>query len=679
MNNKKRYNIAVLSGGIDAHLPHEIIDGIRDAASELDVNIYIFFGAHIQSFFKHLMGEDVGNVYDYHCDTIYYNSFLCGIDGVIINYGALRNYMENIDFNAFVDMFKPLPVVILNEAVEHPNCYYLVCDNYQGMRLIMEHLIEVHEYQKILYVSGPKNNTDSEERKQAYLDAMAENALPVDESMLAYGDYSEFVDEQVEMLLDRHPDAEAIVFANDEMAFSGYRVCARRGLQVGRDIAITGYDNYVRAGNMNPPLTTVSQECYSLGRQSLFDMMDRLNGRIVCSKHLPIKYKQRESCGCIYVGEKSETTYQTMSRERNRLLGKVSNMQQTNLTYQRQLWFVPFFSRDLSNYMYDEKDYYEHIMKNLQRMSSRNMFLFLFETPVRYKQGDTWIPQEKLYLAACHRNGEVVSYYPYDRPVIHREHTMSAYINDEKAHQYTFYLLFSEERQYGLLVCDIEHAESPFFYTISVQLGQSLRYQEVCKIEAAHQQEMARQMELISKKNHDLDVIACFDELTGLLNLRGFSERVKKLRQKKKKVHAYMLYGDLDHLKEINDNWGHSEGDFAICAVADVLKNSLMDEDIVARIGGDEFVAMMISDTPYLDAIIRKRVKKACNRLNQSSDKPYYVEISLGIVAFDFTADTNIQEIISQADTVLYKNKKNCRHSVRRKAEKKIRTAECDD
>jgi diguanylate cyclase (GGDEF)-like protein len=256
---------------------------------------------------------------------------------------------------------------------------------------------------------------------------------------------------------------------------------------------------------------------------------------------------------------------------------------------------------------------------------------------------------------------------------------MSAYINDEKAHQYTFYLLFSEERQYGLLVCDIEHAESPFFYTISVQLGQSLRYQEVCKIEAAHQQEMARQMELISKKNHDLDVIACFDELTGLLNLRGFSERVKKLRQKKKKVHAYMLYGDLDHLKEINDNWGHSEGDFAICAVADVLKNSLMDEDIVARIGGDEFVAMMISDTPYLDAIIRKRVKKACNRLNQSSDKPYYVEISLGIVAFDFTADTNIQEIISQADTVLYKNKKNCRHSVRRKAEKKIRTAECDD
>ena len=69
---------------------------------------------------------------------------------------------------------------------------------------------------------------------------MAKYHLPVNPKMIAQGDYSEFVDKQIEKLLDDNPDAQAIVFANDEMAFSGYRVCEKRGLKVGKDILITG-------------------------------------------------------------------------------------------------------------------------------------------------------------------------------------------------------------------------------------------------------------------------------------------------------------------------------------------------------------------------------------------------------------------------------------------------------
>lgn len=71
--------------------------------------------------------------------------------------------------------------------------------------------------------------------------------LPVSDKMIAQGDYSEFVDRQVDQLLDDNPNAEAIVFANDEMAFAGYRVCEKRGLKVGKDILITGFDDCERA------------------------------------------------------------------------------------------------------------------------------------------------------------------------------------------------------------------------------------------------------------------------------------------------------------------------------------------------------------------------------------------------------------------------------------------------
>lgn len=97
--------------------------------------------------------------------------------------------------------------------------------------------------------------------------------------MIAQGDYSEFVDRQVNQLLDDNPDAQAIVFANDEMAFTAYRVCEKRGLTVGQDILITGFDNCERASGMDPSLTTVQQDGVLMGKMAVYDLFDKLNGK----------------------------------------------------------------------------------------------------------------------------------------------------------------------------------------------------------------------------------------------------------------------------------------------------------------------------------------------------------------------------------------------------------------
>jgi diguanylate cyclase (GGDEF)-like protein len=294
------------------------------------------------------------------------------------------------------------------------------------------------------------------------------------------------------------------------------------------------------------------------------------------------------------------------------------------------------------------------------------MFLFLLESPLLYNEDDIWLMPQKLYLASYHRNGEIVSFAPQDRPQVDKEHCMAEFMNNSIAHQYTFFLLFSGERQYGLLALDIDAADFGFFYVISLQLGLVFRYQEARRLASTHMLEMSEHMEMMRQENLALDILSGYDNLTGLLNRRGFMEHLGMMRPKQGSKHAYMVYGDLDHLKEINDTWGHPEGDYAIHAAGQILKNALRDSDILGRIGGDEFIAFVFSDSESFIDTFRQRVTTACQQLNDISGKPYYVEISLGITAFDFTANTDIQEVISRTDTLLYESKKFRRLSIRK-------------
>ena len=296
MSSKKRYSLAVLIGGVHTFFPQRVMAGILETAKNLDVNICFFLGTQTKFFFQNMLGDDIGNVYDYQFNTIYDYSLLGGFDGMIINYGTLGVYLEKNDVQAFARKFTSIPTVILTETADLPNCHHLISDNYQGISDVMEHLVKEHGYKKILHVAGPEGNTDAAERKQAYLDSMRKYNLPFEEDMIAIGDYSEYVDRQVNFLLDRYPDAEAIIFANDEMTLAGYRVCAERNLKVGRDIAIIGYDDGEIARTITPLLSTVSQDGYALGHQAVIDILDRLNGKSVLSRRVPVNFVPRESC-----------------------------------------------------------------------------------------------------------------------------------------------------------------------------------------------------------------------------------------------------------------------------------------------------------------------------------------------------------------------------------------------
>ena len=666
MKEHRRYNIGILIGGVHTYFPKEHILGIAEAAEELDANVCFFLGTQTKDFFEDMLGETHKNSFDYQFNTIHDYSLIGGLDGLIINYGTLGLQLKNESAERFALKFNSIPTVFLTEIVHEPNCHSLICDNKQGIRLVMAHLIEKHHCSNILFVSGPAQNTDAKERKAAYFEMMERYHLPVSDKMIAQGDYSEFVDRQVDQLLDDNPNAEAIVFANDEMAFAGYRVCEKRGLKVGKDILITGFDDCERASGMDPALTTVVQDGVLMGRMAVYDLIYKLDGKDALSRRVPVSLCIRESCGCQEKNGKTPNTPLNFVDQIHKLNRTITNMKLELINFQRKSWFIPSLARNLNDCMDDEHAFLLEAMENMRELRTKCTYLFLLDEPVVYRKDDKWKCPENLRLAAYYKKEEVDAFHLYDRLPVSKEGGICQLMEDGERHQFMIFLLFSGERQYGLLACDIQQEEFPFFYVISLQIGLSLRYLEISKAEAARRREMTKDLEMIRERNRILGIMSANDELTGLLNLRGFTEEAKKFCHEEQGQRTYLICGDLDHLKEINDNWGHPAGNFALRSVAEILRGCIRSDDVLARVGGDEFLILLKCTEKGYQETFRKRVKDAYTYFNQKSDKPFLVEISLGIAEFCSGPQTDIQQVIATADQFLYEAKKHRRKSIRR-------------
>ncbi len=149
------------------------------------------------------------------------------------------------------------------------------------------------------------------------------------------------------------------------------------------------------------------------------------------------------------------------------------------------------------------------------------------------------------------------------------------------------------------------------------------------------------------------------DQLTGILNRRGFEEqmiREMKLARRRRRTMT-ILYADIDDFKAINDTHGHAEGDKALREVADLLASSFRESDIVARLGGDEFVVVAL-DTSMRDiAFPERRLQVALADRNATTDRPYRISLALGMALYDPDEPCSIWELVSRADGRMYQRK----------------------
>ncbi len=148
------------------------------------------------------------------------------------------------------------------------------------------------------------------------------------------------------------------------------------------------------------------------------------------------------------------------------------------------------------------------------------------------------------------------------------------------------------------------------------------------------------------------------DELTGLLNRRGFlslaSQHLKIAQRSNWWI--MLLFADLDGLKEINDKFGHQEGDQALREVANILRRTFRAADIIARLGGDEFIVLALKVSKEGVNVISNRLYKNLRQSNEQNPS-YQISLSFGVVQFDPQTKMSLEEMIAQVDKALYENK----------------------
>lgn len=765
MGNKKRPTIAIMAGNAESEYFAKLIAGFRICAKEEDVNLVFLMGPHIPRYCKDILAGSFAWDFDHQFHTVYDYVHFIKPDAIIVAYGSLSHFKYVPDVDEFVARFKGIPTLVLGDSVEDPTVPHLIGGNYSGMKECVRHLVEDHGYRKIAFMGGPRRNYDSNRRLTAYKDVLEEHGIPVEESMIVYGNYTEHVEAEVEYLLDNNPGLEAIVFANDNMAKAGYKVCAARDLEVGHDIAITGFDDGDIAKGLEPALSSVAHSSFLFSYRAVKAAMELCKGNKIESEEMKAYFCKRESCGCkfalnekkhadslmelreyianrvdiiidelfstipyerdknryrewlgefvdeairiVFEGDTDEVNNEVLRRNLKKMcqhpfvskrllleylekiiyelmdfskdeqeqLGltqlmrstrqyvhsqEVNALQQENIEGERKMWFLPSFTVDLINASADMEEQMMYIMNRLKAMGITSTYVYFYADGVSHKVGDTFHIPDEIYLNAYYNEEEMVYYKPKHRLRISTKNgDFLQLVQQDKARFYTAYVLFSGEEQYGVMLCEAEQKEFPFILSCSMQLG-SLR-----RIIDMNMRERMMQKEL-EEKNRILSVISIRDELSQLLNRRGFMEKAFDFMNENQGRRAGLLFADVDHLKEINDNFGHAAGDLAITTAADYLRNSMPKDAIIARIGGDEYVALFLLEEEDFSERITDKLKASMADFNEKSVMPFYIEMSAGIHEFICETVVDMSELFKYSDAVLYEQKRNRRATIKK-------------
>jgi diguanylate cyclase (GGDEF)-like protein len=172
---------------------------------------------------------------------------------------------------------------------------------------------------------------------------------------------------------------------------------------------------------------------------------------------------------------------------------------------------------------------------------------------------------------------------------------------------------------------------------------------------------LRKQMLQREKAEEEIRILSITDTLTGLYNRRGFltlAEQQFKVSDRARNK-LILFTADLDGLKWINDTLGHAEGDTALIEAASVFKKTFRSSDIIARIGGDEFVILSIAPEEIKLDNIFNRLQNQIDTHNHESNRKYKLSISIGYSLYDPKNPSSINELMVSADKLMYEQKKN--------------------
>lgn len=160
--------------------------------------------------------------------------------------------------------------------------------------------------------------------------------------------------------------------------------------------------------------------------------------------------------------------------------------------------------------------------------------------------------------------------------------------------------------------------------------------------------------------NEALRLMSISDQLTGLYNRRGFMLLAQQQLHaaRRQEGHTILLYMDLNDFKPINDSLGHAVGDQALVEVADVLRETFREGDVIGRLGGDEFVVLAVNSLDHTGDRLVERLERRLASRNARAERNYALSLSCGVAVFGSQDSESLEQLLAVADAKLYEKKR---------------------
>ncbi|MEJ2570011.1 MAG: substrate-binding domain-containing protein [Anaerolineales bacterium] len=287
---RKRPTIGFLTSGVAEPLRLVMWTSVAEAAQEQNANVICIAGGELEN-----AGEN---------PSPYNDIFKIGNDDIIdalVMWGAsISNYVPQETYIEFCKQFDSKPMVnIGHEVAGIPT---VTTDDYIGMRNMILHLVQDHNFRRIAFIRGPEAQIGAEERLKAYKDVLQETGIEIDPNLISPpGVWDGYTGgNAIRMFIDeRSQRFDAVVGANDSMSLDAIWTLKEYGQAVPEDVAVVGFDDQITAKAALPPLTTVHQPFREQCRRAVNMALQMLQGVEVPERVIiPTTLFIRESCGC---------------------------------------------------------------------------------------------------------------------------------------------------------------------------------------------------------------------------------------------------------------------------------------------------------------------------------------------------------------------------------------------
>lgn len=269
---KKRPNIGLIVANVMDSFSNGVTKGAMEAAQKMDANLFVFPMKYLDVDYEN-RGMDAEFEYQY--NALIYYATQARMDYVILCTGTVAYMCSDERKKEILELFDGIPV--LNVASKVDGYESLLYDNRSGIYQAMNYLIEKQNSKHICMMVGSLNNEECRERFAAYKEMLSAHGLTYEPRMSMESDMSVLCVAEATQLLDRNPECDAVLCANDDMASVFYDILKARGKIIGKDILLVGFDDVPFASKMDPPLASVKADAYKLGYASVQKVVNRLN------------------------------------------------------------------------------------------------------------------------------------------------------------------------------------------------------------------------------------------------------------------------------------------------------------------------------------------------------------------------------------------------------------------